>query len=84
MSLFEEGEYHAYFQKLEHVIPHIEISESGVKQFEVHIMDVFRYQAWYFGGRVPYDVKKGDYVGATGKVLENLDFPLDLSLLDGF
>ena len=92
LFLLSEGQYgthlpcevkSTYFEKFEHVIPDIIISESGVEHFEVDVVDVFCDQAWDLGSRIADHVQQGYDIWASSQVLENFDFSLDLLLLNG-
>lgn len=71
-----------HLEKLQDVEAHIKVGESRVENLEVNVLHVFSDQARDFRRRVPDDVKKGDYVRTTGKVLEDFYFALDFLLLD--
>ena len=46
-------------------------------------MDVFCNQAWNLRGRIADHVQQGYNVWTPSQILENLDFSLDLLLLNG-
>jgi hypothetical protein len=73
----------AHFEKLEHVISDVVIGKPRVEYFEVDVVNVFRDQAWNLGSRIANHVQQGYNIRTSGQVLQNLDFPLDLLLLDG-
>jgi len=74
----------AHFEKFQHVISDIVIGEPRVEHFEVDVVDVFRDQAWNLGSWIANHVQQGYDIWASGQVLENFNFSLDLLLLDGF
>ena len=75
--------YSTNLEELVHVESHVEIGESWVQNLELDIMDVFSDQTRNFRGRIANDIEKGDDIRPTGEVLQDLDFSLDLLLLDG-
>lgn len=69
-------------QELENVEADIVVGEARVQGAEVRVIDGFKDQARGLALVVPNNVKQCDNIGATGKILENLDLSLDLLLLD--
>lgn len=70
-------------EKLKDVVPHIEVDKARVESPEVGVVDILEYKAGSLALVVPDDIKESNDVGATRKILKNLDLTLYLLLLHG-
>lgn len=69
-------------QKLENIVTDIIVGEPRVESPEIRVVDIFEHQAWRLALTVANHVQQGDHIGATRQVLKDLDFTLNLLLLD--
>lgn len=74
----------AHLQQLEHVKSHIIIGKTRVENFEVHIMHIFRDQAWNLRRGIADNIKEGNDVWAPSQILQDFDLSLDFLLLYRF
>ena len=71
-----------HLEQLEHIEAHVVVGEAWVEDLEVHVVHVLRDQARDLRRLVAHNIKQRDDVWAASKVLQDLDFALDLLLLD--
>lgn len=69
-------------QELEDVISYVIIHELGVKTPEVRVVDIFEYQRGRLALAIPHNVQQCDHIGPSTEILQDLDLPLNLLLLD--
>lgn len=69
------------FQQLEDVVADIIIGQSWVQRFEICVVDVFENQGWSLRLSIQNNIEQLNDVCSTTKILQNLDFALDLLLL---
>lgn len=72
------------FEQFKHIVPNIQVRETRIEHFKLHVMDIFSYQARNLGRGVANNIQQRNNVGATREILEYLDFALYLFLLHGF
>lgn len=71
-------------EKFVYVIPHIVIDEFWVEGPKVGVIDIFEYQRWCLALTIPHHVQQCNNIRPSGQILQYLDLPLYLLLLDGF
>lgn len=71
------------FEQLVDVVADIDVVELWVEAAEVGVVYVFEDERRGFALRIPDDVEERNDIGPASQVLENLNFALDLLLLDG-
>ena len=71
-----------HLEELEDVVPHVKVGEARVEDLEVEVVDVFGDEARDLGRRVAHDIEQCDDVRPAGEVLQDLNLPLNLLLLD--
>lgn len=70
------------FEEFVDVEPHVQVVELGIERPEVGVVDIFEDERRGLALRVPNNVQERNNVGPSRQVLEDLDFALDLLLLD--
>lgn len=70
------------FQELKDVVPNIIIDESRVQGSEVGVVDVFEDQTRRLALAVTNNIQQRNDVWSTRQILQDLDLPLYLLLLD--
>jgi len=70
------------FEELKDVESNINIVKLGVEASEIGVVDVLEDERWSLALRVSNNIKQGNNIGAASQILQDLDFTLDLLLLD--
>ena len=70
-------------QQLKDIIPYIKITQCRVQNLEIRIVHMLKNKTGSLTLRIPHHIQQLDNIRPPAHILQNLDFTLNLLLLDG-